>query len=102
MKLISVKKSTRDRKKWMAEFCECKGESCCKKEQRKVVHFGASGMDDYTIGATDEQRESYRARHASGKTAKPDTADALSYYILWGDSKSRTKNIKLFKTKFNL
>ena len=102
MKLITVKKSTRDRKKWMAEFCECKGESCCKKEQRKVVHFGAAGMDDYTIGATDQQRDSYRARHASGKTAKPDTPDALSYYILWGDSKSRTKNIKDYKNKFNL
>jgi len=101
MKLVSVKKSTRDRKKWMAEFCECKGESCCKKEERKVVHFGATGYTDYTIGATDQQRENYRARHASGKTAKPDTAD-VSYYILWGDSKSRTKNIKLFKMKFNL
>jgi len=101
MKLVSVKKSTRDRKKWMAEFCECKGESCCKKEERKVVHFGATGYTDYTIGATDQQRENYRARHASGKTAKPDTADALSYYILW-NSKSRTKNIKLFKMKFNL
>lgn len=101
MKLISVKKSTRDRKKWMAEFCECKGESCCKKEQRKVVHFGQENADDYTIGATDQQRENYRARHASGKTAKPDTADALSYYILW-NSKSRTKNIKDYKKKFNL
>ena len=102
MKLINVKKSTRATKKWMAEFCECKGESCCKKEERKVVHFGAEGMDDYTIGATDTQRESYRARHASGKTAKPDTPNALSYYILWGDSKSRLQNIKIFKTKFNL
>ena len=101
MKLISVKKSTRDRKKWMAEFCECKGESCCKKEERKVVHFGQENADDYTIGATDQQRENYRARHASGKTAKPDTADALSYYILW-NSKSRTKNIKDYKKKFNL
>jgi len=102
MKLISVKKSTRKGKKFMAEFCVCKGESCCKKEERKIVHFGAKTYTDYTIGATDEQRESYRARHASGATAKPDTPNALSYHILWGDSKSRLQNIKLFKKKYNI
>ena len=102
MQLISVKPSTRKGKKWMAEFCVCKGESCCKKEERKIVHFGAEGYTDYTIGATDQQRESYRARHVSGKDAKPDTPNALSYHILWGDSKSRLQNIKEFKKKYNI
>jgi len=101
MKLEKVVKSDRKGKKWSAIFCMCKGESCCKKEERKIVHFGQENADDYTIGATDQQRESYRARHASGKNAKPDTPNALSYHILW-NSKSRLQNIKEFKKKYNV
>ena len=102
MKLEKVVKSDAKGKKWMAIFCLCKGESCCADNKKKKVHFGADGMDDYTIGATDTQRKSYLARHASGKTAKPDTPNALSYYILWGNSKSRIQNIKDFKQKYNI
>ena len=102
MKLEKVIKSDAKGKKWTAYFCMCKGESKCCDSKKKKVHFGATGYDDYTIGATEEQRKSYRARHASGKTAKPDTANALSYYILWGDSRSRQTNINSFKKKFNL
>jgi len=100
MKLEKVIKSDAKGKKWTAIFCLCKGASCC--EKKKKVHFGATGYTDYTIGATDEQRKSYLARHASGKTAKPDTPNALSYYILWGNSKSRIQNIKDFKQKYNI
>ena len=91
MKLLSVKKSTRKDKKLMAEF-----------DTGKIVHFGARGMDDYTIKKDKEQRERYRARHASGKNAKPDTADSLAYRLLWGDSTSLQQNIKEFKKKYNL
>lgn len=103
MKLISVKKSTRDRKKWMAEFCECKGESCCKKEQRKVVHFGQENADDYTITKDKEQRDRYRTRHKKDlETKDPTRAGHLSFYLLWGDSTSLQQNIKDYKKKFNL
>ena len=101
MKLEKVVKSDAKGKKWTGIFCMCKGESKCCAGDKKKVHFGATGYTDYTIGATEEQRKSYLARHASGKTAKPDTANALSYYILW-NTRSRTKNIELFKKKFNL
>ena len=102
MKLEKVVKSDAKNKKWTAYFCMCKGESKCCDNDKKKVHFGATGYTDYTIGATEEQRKSYLARHASGKTAKPDTANALSYYILWGDSRSRQTNINTFKKKYNL
>jgi len=101
MKLEKVIKSDAKGKKFTAIFCMCKGESKCCDNDKKKVHFGATGFLDYTIGATEEQRKSYLARHASGKTAKPDTANALSYYILW-NTRSRTKNIELFKKKYNL
>jgi hypothetical protein len=94
MKLISVKKSDAKGKKWAAVFE--------KNGKRKIVNFGATGYLDYTIGATDEQRKSYRARHASGKSAPADSANALSYYILWGDSRSRNANITSFKRKYGV
>ena len=90
MKLLSVKRSTRKDKKWMAEF-----------DTDKVVHFGARGMDDYTLTKDKEQRERYRSRHASGKTAKPDTADALAYYLLW-NKPTLQESIKQYKKKYNL
>jgi len=102
MKLEKVIKSNAKGKKWTAIFCLCKGESCCKDSDKKKVHFGATGYTDYTLGATDKQRESYLARHASGKTAKPDTPNALSYYKLWEDSRSRQTNINSYKKKYNL
>ncbi len=94
MKLLSVKKSTAKGKKWTATFQNG--------EKTKKVNFGATGYTDYTKGATDEQRKSYRARHKSGATAAPDTPNALSYNILWGSSKSFSSNLSTFKKKYNL
>ena len=102
MKLISVKPSTRKSKKWSAEFCVCKGESCCKKEERKIVHFGADGMDDYTITKDKEQRDRYRARHKKDlETNDPTRAGYLSYYLLW-NKETLSESIKDYKKKFNL
>ena len=42
MKLLSVKHSDKPDKKWMATFETDTG-------RKKVTHFGAKGMDDYTI-----------------------------------------------------
>lgn len=102
MKLLSVKKSNRKGKKWMARFCLCDGKSMCCEKDKKIVHFGATGYTDYTLGASEAQRDAYRVRHASGKDAPADTANALSYHILWGDSRSMDTNIKAFKKKYNV
>jgi len=94
MKLIKIQRSERKEKKWVAIFKDG--------DKEKRVQFGASSYTDYTKGATDQQKKSYLARHASGKTAKPDTPNALSYYLLWGSSKSLNENIKSYKKRFNL
>ena len=95
MKLISISDSTKPDKKLMAIF-ENDG-------RKKTVHFGAKGMNDYTLTKSKEQRERYRTRHAKDlKTDDPSRAGFLSYYILWGDSTSRAKNISDYKKKFNL
>jgi hypothetical protein len=95
MKLISISESTKPDKKLMAIFDN--------NGRKKTVHFGAKGMDDYTITKSKEQRERYRTRHAKDlTTGDPSRAGFLSYYILWGDSTSRAKNISDYKKKFNL
>ena len=73
-----------------------------KSDGKKTIHFGATGYKDYTIGATDEQRKSYRARHSSGASAAYDTPNAASYHILWGNSRSVEANFRAYKNKYNL
>lgn len=95
MKLVSIQPSAKADKKYVANF-EDKGRS-------KTIHFGSKGMDDYTITKDKEQRERYLTRHRANENwNKPDSAGALSRWILWGDSTSINKNIAVFKKRFNL
>jgi len=93
MKLKSITKSNAKNKKFTATFE--------KDGKEKVVQFGDNRFTDYTLGATDEQRKAYRARHSSGASAPADTANALSFHILW-NTRSRAKNIEIFKRKYNV
>ena len=91
-----VKKSTKPNKKLMAIFTKDNG-------RKKTTHFGASGMDDYTITKNKEQRKRYRDRHKKDLTTGDYTrAGYLSYYILWGPSTSRKENIAAYKRRFKL
>ncbi len=93
---MSVKPSTKPNKKLMAVFTKDNGRT-------KTTHFGAKGMDDYTITKNTEQRARYRNRHQKDLNTKdPTRAGYLSYYILWGNSTSRKENIKNYKKRFNL
>jgi len=96
MKLVSITESGRQGKKWQALFSTNAG--------NKTVHFGSVGYQDFTSGATEEQKNSYKKRHTNPRENhnKVDSPAALSYHILWGSSKSRLENIKTFKNKFNL
>ena len=95
MKLLSITESTKPDKKLTAVFDN--------DGRKKTTHFGAKGMDDYTLTKDKEQRDRYRTRHAKDlKTNDPTKAGYLSYYILWGDSTSRAKNISEYKKRFNL
>ena len=93
---MTIKPSTKPNKKLMAVFTKDNGRT-------KTTHFGAKGMDDYTITKNKEQRARYRSRHQKDlQTKDPTRAGFLSYYILWGDSTSRQENIKNYKKRFNL
>ena len=94
---MMIKKSTKPEKDYMAIFTERPN------GRNKTVHFGDSKLPHYTSTATKEQRERYRKRHKKDlRTNDPERAGYLSYYILWGDSKSITKNIESYKRRFNL
>tara|TARA_R110000851_G_scaffold204454_1_gene356373 strand:+ start:659 stop:952 length:294 start_codon:yes stop_codon:yes gene_type:complete len=93
--LVKITKSNKSGKKMMAVFKN--------KEtgREKTTHFGAAGMDDYTITKDKEQRTRYRQRHKKDlQTKDPTRAGYLSYYILWGESTSRQENIKKYKSRF--
>jgi hypothetical protein len=94
MKLVKLVKSTRPGKKYSAVFEE--------DGRRFQTHFGAAGMDDYTLTHDKEQRARYRARHAKDLKGDYTRAGYLSYYILWGASTSIRANYAAFKRRFNL
>lgn len=96
MKLETIIESDKPGKKWTAVFIKENGRT-------KSVHFGASGMDDYTITHDKAQRDRYRIRHQKDlETNDPTRAGFLSYHILWGDSTNLITNIKKYVKKFNL
>jgi len=93
---MTIKKSTKSDKKYMAIFTKDNGRT-------KTTHFGSAGMDDYTLTGDKEARKRYRQRHKKDlNTNDPTRAGYLSFYILWGESKSIRENIRNYKRRFNL
>jgi len=80
------------KKKWRAEF-----------DDGTHADFGDPAYEDYTQHGDEKRRASYRARHKPmlDKTTPKDPA-YLSYYLLWGDSKSLEQNIRNYKKRFNV
>ena len=93
-KSVVIKNSTKSGKKLMAVFT--------RDGRTKTIHFGAKNMDDYTITKDKAQRKRYLDRHRKNENwNNPESAGALSRWILWGDSTSRGTNISSFKKRFN-
>lgn len=92
MKLLRVIHSPNPAKKWRAEF-----------DDGTATDFGDATMKDYTQHGDALRRNSYRARHRKDlETGDPKRAGYLSYYLLWGDSKSLMSNIRAYKKRFNM
>lgn len=91
LKLVSIKKSTRSEKKYMATF-----------NDGTVTHFGAAGMSDYTKHKDYERKQRYINRHRKRENWNdPKTAGALSRWILWNKESLRS-SITDYKKRFNL
>ena len=96
MKLLKIVKSQAGGKKWDAHFQLDNG-------KEHVTHFGAAGYTDYTLGASDDRRKAYLMRHKKDLDSHdPASAGYLSYYVLWGPSRSMRENVDEFKKKFRL
>ena len=92
-KSVVIKKSTKADKKLMAVFS--------RDGRTKTIHFGQAGAPDYTKTRDKAQRKRYLDRHRKNENwNNPETAGALSRWILWGPTTSRGKNIASFKTRF--
>ena len=97
MKLV-IDKSNKPEKTLVATFSE-------KGSKDKKVHFGLKNPKRGTFIDTGDKkaRAAYRARHKKDLDTKDFTRPGyLSYFILWGESKSLKKNIELYKKKFKL
>jgi hypothetical protein len=95
VKLISITKSTRPEKKYMATFDM--GDT-----RTKLVHFGQRGAPDYTLTNDDVRKALYIARHAKNENWNdPTTPGALSRYVLW-NKKTLSASIADYKRRFDL
>jgi len=93
-KLISITKSSRPEKKYMALF-DMGGRT-------KLVHFGQQGAPDYTLTGNIMKKALYIARHAKNENWNDFTSPgALSRWLLW-NKKTLSASIADFKSRFNL
>lgn len=94
MRLLHIKPSSKADKKMMATF---EGDS----GRTKTIHFGAKGMSDYTQHRDDARKERYLSRHRAREDwNKPDSAGALSRWILW-NKPTISASIADYKSRFN-
>ena len=95
MELLSVTTSNAKNKRLTAKFKVG--------SKTQSVSFGLKGGKTYVDGRTFAEKEQYLARHKPNENwADPTTPGSLSRYILWGPHTSLNKNVKAFKSKFNL
>jgi hypothetical protein len=96
LKLKSIRPSHKSDKKWDATFQYPDGHT-------KTVPFGARGMSDYTKHKDKTRKQRYLSRHSGmgEHWNQPDTAGALSKWILWNKPSFRA-SVSDFKKRFNL
>lgn len=96
LKLKSIKPSHKKEKKWDATFVYPDGHT-------KTVPFGARGMSDFTKHKDVTRKQRYLKRHAGmgEHWNQPDTAGALSKWVLWNKPSFRA-SVTDFKKRFNL
>jgi hypothetical protein len=95
-KIVSLKKSNKIEKKYMVNIDD------------KMIHFGASGMSDFTIHKDPKRKERYIKRHQKREnwTIKGiKTAGFWSRWLLWNKptiSESKRDISNRFKIKFKV
>ena len=95
LRLKTIKKSHRPEKKFDAVFL--------RDGREKTVSFGAAGMSNFTKHKNVTRKARYLKRHTGKgeKWSQPDTAGALSRWILWNKPSFRASVVD-FKRRFRL
>jgi len=93
LRLKAIRKSRKAEKKYDAVF-ERNG-------REKTISFGAAGMSDYTKHKNATRKARYIKRHSGMGESwnKPDTAGALSRWILWNKPSFRD-SVAAYKKRF--
>ena len=110
---VTFRKSNKPGKKWAAEFAPQRDMGW----NTKIVHFGSSEHEDYTIHKDKERRNRYWSRHAKDlfnhnsrgsdgfrlSDARVDvrTPGYLSFFVLWGKSTNRKKCEGDFRARYD-
>ena len=93
-KKVVIKKSTNQKKKYMAVFYE-------DGKKIKTTHFGAAGMSDFTKHKDEARKQRYMNRHKANENwQNPMSAGSLSRYILLNKPTLRA-SITDYKKRFN-
>jgi hypothetical protein len=105
-KLLRVVPSATREKKYDAVFRLAEGGAADARE--KVVSFGGrreNGVpyDDYLNSGNRMKREAYIARHRVNEDwTDPMSAGTLSRYLLWGDSRKMSENLRAYRRRFGV
>ena len=92
---VSIKKSTKPGKKFMATFQE-------EGKRDRTTHFGAAGMSDYPTHKDKARKNRYLDRHKQNENWENyKSAGSLSRYILW-NKETLTASIADYKKRFKL
>ena len=76
--MVELLKSNKADKKYMVKIISKKT------GREKTIHFGASGMSDYTIHKDAARKQRYIDRHKANENwIDPETAGYYSRWILW-------------------
>lgn len=98
MKYAQLVKSDIEGKKYTIIFYD--------KDRKKIktINFGQKNANDYTKTADKDERDRYRDRHDNTRENHnvADTPASASWWILWGDSKSLSRNYSSYLKRFNL
>lgn len=87
-------KATAKNKKYKATFIRSD-------KSKKSVSFGDNRYEDYTMHKDKERKKAYQNRHKKDKINDPQTAGALSYYILWSQP-DFMEGLREYVNKFNI
>jgi len=72
-------------------------------KRMKQIKFGAYGYTDWTLGATEAQREAYRKRHRKNENWGADAVGTKGFWasnLLWGESRNIETALKDIKNKY--